>query len=253
MRDTIPLADPGPPAQVPDRPPDQVIAWERGPGVILDLDADDLVERARSSGTLLRLVPSVGDFIPSRAPAVEVWRVDSDGDTARPDGPPIDDRAVLRLIAVGIERTMSQDAMFGFRQLVDIAEKALSPAVNDPTTAVQSLQRLHDLLRRIAVRPQPTGVSTDADGTPRLIVPVPRWESFVRLACTEIRQYGAASVPVARRMRSMLEDLATIAPPERQAVVLDELARLDRAVTEVWSDPVALALARGDDIRGVGA
>ena len=77
---------------------------------------------------VLRLLHRVGDFVPSGAPAVEVWLVD--------------DRTVLGIVGVGVERTMTQDPMFGFRQLVDIAEKALSPAVNDPTTAVQALHRL---------------------------------------------------------------------------------------------------------------
>jgi uncharacterized membrane protein len=257
VRESIPLADPGPPPQVPDRPPDMVIAWERGPGVIVGYDADDLVAIARSSDVLLRLVHHVGDYVPSRAPALEVWRVDTgdgDGDgDGGPDGQPLDEAAVLRFIGAGIERTMTQDAMFGFRQLVDIAEKALSPAVNDPTTAVQALHRLHDLLRRIVTRPQPTGVSTDAAGTPRLIVPVAQWDDYLRLACSEIRQYGAASLQVARRMRAMLDDLMTVAPPERRPALHRELGLLDRAIDAAFDEPDLRALARGDDYQGVGA
>lgn len=253
VRQTIPLADPGPPPLVPDRPPDHVIAWERGPGVILDYDADDLVALARTSGALLRLVHHVGDYVPSGAPAVEVWLIDTNDDAGSDGNRPVDEAAVLRLVGTGIERTMTQDAMFGFRQLVDIAEKALSPAVNDPTTAVQALHRLHDLLRRIVTRPQPTGVSTDADGTPRLIVPVPLWDDYLRLACSEIRQYGAASLQVARRMRAMLDDLMTVAPPDRLPALHRELGLLDRAIDAAHDEPDLRALARGDDYQGIGA
>ena len=249
VRQEIPLADPGPPPRVPDRAPDRTIGWERGPGVVLGVDADDLVEHARAAGVVLRLLHRVGDFVPSGAPAVEVWQVD--------DGAPgvnaVDDRTVLGNVGVGVERTMTQDPMFGFRQLVDIAEKALSPAVNDPTTAVQALHRLHDLLRRILVRPQPTGVATDRAGTPRLIVPVPRWHDFLVLACSEIRQYGASSLPVARRMRAMLDDLATVAPVDRRAEVQRQLALLDRAIDAAYPDRETRALARSDDYQGVGA
>jgi uncharacterized membrane protein len=252
IRDTLPLADPGPPASVPDRPPDQLVTWERGPGVILDYDADDLVEVARSSGALLRCIHHVGEYVPSRAPAVEVWRVDAD-DAGGSPGRIVDERAVLRAVGTGIERTMAQDPVFGFRQLVDIAERALSPAVNDPTTAVQALHRLHDLLRRIATRPQPTGVATDASGVPRLIVPVPEWDDYVRLACTEIRQYGASSVQVARRMRTMLDDLLTVAGPEQAPVLEHELTLLDRAIDASVTDPDVRALARGEGYQGIGA
>jgi uncharacterized membrane protein len=251
-RATHPLADPGPPASVPDRPPDQVVTWERSPGVILDYDADDLVEVARSSGALLRCLHHVGEYVPSRAPAVEVWRIDADIRAGSP-GQVVDERAVLRAVGTGIERTMAHDPVFGFRQLVDIAERALSPAVNDPTTAVQALHRVHDLLRRIATRPQPTGVATDTGGMPRLIVPVPDWDDYVRLSCTEIRQYGGSSVQVARRMRTMLEDLLTVASPEQVPALEHELTLLDRAIDTGVTDPDVRALARGEGYQGIGA
>ena len=255
VRAEIPLADPGPPAQVPGRPPDRVVTWERGPGVILGIDADDVVRYAQAQGVLVRLSHRIGDYVPSGAPAFEVWWVGGDDGAARAElaRDELDESLLLTQVGVGIERTMTQDPMFGFRQLVDIAEKALSPAVNDPTTAVQALHRLHDLLRRILTRPQPTGVATDADGTPRLIVPVPRWEDYVLIACTEIRQYGAGSLPVARRMRAMLDDLDTVAPANRRPVLRHQLDLLDAAVDRHFTDPDSRALARGDDYQGIGA
>jgi uncharacterized membrane protein len=246
LSEMVPLAEPGPEPAIPDRPADQVLAWDRGPGVVLGYDEDDLVEIARSSGSLLRFVRQVGDYVPSRAPIIEVWHVD-DLHAA------VDARAVLRRIGSGIERTMAQDPMFGFRQLVDIAEKALSPAVNDPTTAVQSIDRLHDLLRRLATRPQPSGVHTDGDGVPRLIVPVPTWDDVVHLACDEIRHYGASSIQVVRRLRAMFDDLLTVVTPDRAAELHHQVALLDRAVDRSFADPDDRGAARHADHQGIGS
>jgi uncharacterized membrane protein len=214
--------------------------------VILGFDEDDLVEIARSSGAQLRLVRRVGDYVPSHAPVVEVWAVD---DTYTP----VATQAVLRRIGGGIERTMAQDPLFGFRQLVDIAEKALSPAVNDPTTAVQAIDRMHDLLRRIATRPQPTGTHVDAAGTVRLVVPVPAWYDVVGLACDEIRHYGASSIQVARRLRAMFDDLLTVTTPERAVVVREQIELLDRVVDRAFDDPHDRATARRADHQGIGS
>jgi uncharacterized membrane protein len=246
VREMMPLAEPVPLPDVPDRPPDQVVTWERGPAAILGYDEDDLVEIARASGAVLRFVRRVGDYVPSHAPVVEVWRTGS-------DHAPVDPVSVLRSVGGGIERTMEQDPMFGFRQLVDIAEKALSPAINDPTTAVQSIDRMHDLLRRIATRPEPTGAYHDADGTVRLIVPVPTWRDVVELACNEIRHYGASSMQVVRRLRAMFDDLLTVATAERAAVLHEQIELLDRAVERAYDDPHDRAAARRADHQGLGA
>lgn len=121
---------------------------------------------------------------------------------------------------------MHQDPAFGFRQLVDIAEKALSPGVNDPTTAVQAIDQLHDLLRELLFRHFPSGKYSDDDGNVRLIIPVPSWEVFLLLAVEEIRHYGAGSLQVSRRLRSMLEDLRSVAPGEYHQILDDELSTL---------------------------
>jgi uncharacterized membrane protein len=240
VRDAIPDGPPGPEPPPPDGPPDQVVTWDRGPAVLIGYDEDDLVELARQSGAQLRLVHRIGDYLPSGVPAVEVW------------GGPVDPRQVLRLLGGGIERTMTQDPMFGFRQLVDIAEKALSPALNDPTTAVQSIDRLHDLLRRIGTRPQPTGAHADADGEMRLVVPVPDWEDFVTLACDEIRHFGAPSLQAVRRLRAMLIDLATVVPPERRAVLDRQHGLLDHAADLAFAHESDRTAARAGDHQGLG-
>jgi len=122
---------------------------------------------------------------------------------------------------------MEQDLAFGFRQLVDIAERALSPAVNDPTTACQALDVLHDLLRRLAVRHLPSGRLHGADGSLRLIVPQYGFADFVDLAVQEIWHYGSDAAQVPSRLRAMLADLSTAGRPEYLPVLRQWAERID--------------------------
>ncbi len=185
-------------------------------GVLVSFDEQSLVALAKRRNIVLEIVPGVGQFIPRGAPVVRVL-----GD---PDA--LDRREVLGQIQIGAERTMRQDPTFGFRQLVDIAERALSPGVNDPTTAVEVIDHLHDLLRDMLGRDFPTGIHADPEGTVRLVVPTLSWHDFLRLAVEEIRHYGVNSLQVSRRLRTMLEDLRSVAPTEERSAIDHELALL---------------------------
>ena len=200
----------------PDREPDVVLTSERPPGTLVGVDPDDLVRLASTKGVRLRVLVKVGDYLPSGSPAVAVW-TDTPGQLA------ITSADVAPYIGLGHERTMSQDPAFGFRQLVDMAEKALSPAINDPTTAVQSIDRIHDLLRRLAMRPDAATDFHDEQGTSRLAVPAMVWSDYLDLAFDEIRHYGGASLQVQRRLRSAITDL--------EATVIDDPVRVDALVT----------------------
>ena len=134
---------------------------------------------------------------------------------------------LLAEVAQDTERTMEQDLAFGFRQLVDIAERALSPAVNDPTTACQALDVLHDLLRRLAVRHLPSGRLHGADGSLRLIVPQYGFADFVDLAIGEIWHYGSDAAQVPGRLSAMLADLSAAALPEYLPVLRQWADRID--------------------------
>jgi uncharacterized membrane protein len=142
--------------------------------------------------------------------------------------------------------------MFAFRILVDIALKALSPAINDPTTAVLALDQVHRLLRVVGTRRLSGDAIVDRRGTMRLVLRTPDWEDFVHMACREIRACGASSVQIARRMNAMLEELARLLPPHRRAAIEEERALLDRALAELYRYPEDLALARTADIQGLG-
>jgi uncharacterized membrane protein len=136
--------------------------------------------------------------------------------------------------------------------LVDIAERSLadSPFL-DPTTAVQAIDRLHDCLRQLARRPFPDGVHRDPAGVQRLVVPTMSWEAYVHLAFDEIRQVGAGSPQVARRLRAALEDLRAYALPERVAVIDEQLALLDEEIRRVVPD-AELAYSLASDPQGIG-
>jgi uncharacterized membrane protein len=115
----------------------------------------------------------------------------------------------------GHERTFEQDPLMGLRLLADIALRALSPAVNDPTTAVQALDAVDSLLRPLATRALDVGRINDAHGTLRVVVPMPEWEDFVAVALDELIPLSAGSVHVHARIERLLEELLELAPPER--------------------------------------
>ena len=154
---------------------------------------------------------------------------------------------------MGPERTIEQDATFAFRIIVDIAIKALSKAINDPTTAVLAIDQLHRLLRAVGRRHLHDDVIRDNAGNPRVFFRTPDWEDFVQLACREIRFYGAENFQVARRLRAMLENLEQVLPPARGPALLKELDLLDQTMVRLNMLPDDLALARTPDLQGLGA
>jgi uncharacterized membrane protein len=168
--------------------------------------------------------------------------------------PAADAESRLRsMIALGIERTIEQDPAFAVRIMVDIAIRALSPAVNDPTTAVQVLDHLEDLLRQVGqIDLSDLQDEAVAEVDVGLVIPVRRWTDYLTLSVTEIREYGGRSIQVVRRLRAMLESLGEAVLPEHRAAVLDELVRLDSVVAARWGDTVDLDLAGAADRQGIG-
>jgi uncharacterized membrane protein len=229
----VPLGAPGEPSRV---------VPSRDTGVVLAFDLDGLVALARSAGCVVELVPQVGDFV-ARGDAL--FRLHAGGGE-------LSDGALQGSVAIGPERTLEQDPQFAFRIIVDIASKALSPAINDPTTGVLALDQIHRLLATVARQELDTGRVTDEKGDLRLAFRTPDWEDFLSLSVTEIRQFGRESIQVVRRMRALLESLARLVPPHRLALVQAELALLDRGVKEDFRDPEDQLRAIGSDSLGVG-
>lgn len=209
----------GPRAAFPGARDEPVVAIVVAPrsGVLTGIDPDRLVGLARAEGVTLRIDLRPGDFVPEGGPLVEVLGTGS-----------ADAGQVSAAITISSDRDMQQDVAFGLRQLVDIAERALSPGVNDPTTAVQALDQVHDLLRRLARRRLPDGLHRDHDGRVRLVTPPEEFSDYLDLALEEIDQYGAEVLQVQRRIDLLLADLALAARPEHRAAIERWRARRDR-------------------------
>ncbi len=153
------------------------------PRTIARLDVGSLVALARQAGGTIVMACAVGDTLVEGAVLLRVH------DAATP----LPEEALLRAVRLGRERTFEQDPKYPIRLLVDIAIKALSPAINDPTTAVQTIDQLEDLLRRLGASELDAGYAVDENGALRLVFPTPTWEDYLTLAFDEIRQFGSSS------------------------------------------------------------
>ena len=211
-------------------------------GVVLAFDRRGLVSRAESSNCVLALVPQVGDFIAAGDP---LFRIYEGGEDLSAD-------ALRNSVAMGQERTLEQDPTYAFRIIVDIASKALSPAINDPTTAVLAIDQIHHLLRTVGSRSLGDGREVDRRGQLRFVYRTPDWEDFVHLAVTEIRQYGRDSIQIMRRLRAMLENLIETLPEKRAPLLRLEMSLLQASARRIFLDLYDQELAETGDLQGMG-
>jgi len=130
--------------------------------------------------------------------------------------------------------------------------QGLSPAINDPTTAVQAIDRIQHLLLCLAGRQMDNGHACDAAGNLRLVYGTPNWPDFVALAVDEIRHFGAGSLQVIRRLRAMLERLCESVPEPRRPPLRAELALLGKAVQRTFVDEEDRRRAMEADYQGIG-
>jgi len=230
-----------PPDELVDQEPGRIVTFTGSPGVLQGVRIGTLVRRARRNDTVIRLLPRVGDFVAAGTPVFELS-----------GSPRLSEKRLMRTLDVGAERTMFQDVAFGLRQLVDIAIRALSPAVNDPTTAVQSLDRVHIIMCQLASLPLGPLVHRDRRRAPRVIGAQADWSACDDLAFTEIRICGAHSPQVTRRLAAILDDLATRVSPDRLAVVDLHRALLAAAVDDAVSTDDLRAFALTPDRQGIG-
>jgi len=233
--------NPNPPA-APPQSPRRVVPNGNRSQIALAVDIDTLMREARRTRGIIEFAPQVGDFVSAGEPLFILYGGAVDAD----------DQRLLTSVALGPERTMEQDPLFGFRILVDIALKALSPAINDPTTAVCAIDQIHRLLRLVGKRRLGREVIQDGLGQARVIYRTPNWEDFVHISCNEIRFCGANNTQIARRLRALLENLMTTLPAHRTKALSDELDRLDQMLKTFFPIPADLALARMADSQGLG-
>jgi uncharacterized membrane protein len=224
------------------REPSRLIEHLGASGTFLAFGAAELVGAAQRADCVIVLIPQVGDFVAHGDPLFRIYPADRNLDAA----------SLSQMVAFGPERTMEQDPAFAFRIMVDIASKALSPAINDPTTAVLALDQLHRDLLHLGRKQLASGSVADGRGRLRLVYPTPQWEDFVALAVSEIRHFGANSIQVARRLRAMLEHLAGALPEPRVPPLREELAMLEGAIERAFPEAKDRERAQIGDLQGIG-
>ena len=212
-------------------------------GAVKAVDRARLVALAADADCVVHVLPAIGTFVPAGSPLV---RIDGDMSAAAR-------RDILDAISLGLERTLDEDVAYGFRMLVDVAERSLSDSpFLDPTTAVQAIDRLHDGLRHLAVRVIAGGDCRDAVGRLRVTMPAMSWDDYVHLAFDEIRLAGAQSPQVTRRLVSAIEDLRSVVPDDRRPVLDEQLDLLEQAVRSAPITERDIDIALSPDPQGIG-
>jgi uncharacterized membrane protein len=213
------------------------------PSKVQTINIPALVGIASSAGCIIEMAAAVGDAVVDSTPILRIFGCNSQ----------LQEAPLRRAIQLGDERTFQQDPKYAIRLLVDIAIKALSPAVNDPTTAVQALDQIEDLLIRLSRRRLEQGAFRDGQDRLRLLVIFPTWEDFLALAFDEIRFYGATSIQVMRRMNALVSELLSIVPEERGPALRYWRDRLQSTVVGAFRDREDILDASHEDRQGLGS
>jgi uncharacterized membrane protein len=222
-------------------PHTQILTHRGEPRTVQAIDVVRLTQLAEAHDGVVEMLVEVGDAVVESTLLLHVFAPQT-----------IDIRALGNAVTLGDERTFDQDPKYAIRLLVDIAIKALSPAVNDPTTAVQVLDQIQDLLLRLGRRRLEIGEFRDNAGKLRLLVIFPTWEDFLRLAFDEIQFYGASSVQVMRRLKALINDLIAALPEERRAALRYWEQRVIATVARSFPDMDEKLEASVEDRQGLG-
>jgi uncharacterized membrane protein len=229
--------------EMPLSPYLQTVLHHGHPRIVQTIDIRGLMEIASRNGCLIDLLASVGDAVLDSTPILQVIGASA----------PLPEMSLRPAVELGWERTFDQDPKYAIRLLVDIGIKALSPAINDPTTAVQALDQIEDLLIRLGRRRLEIGVFRDEQDKVRVLVGFPEWEDFLCLAFAEIRFYGATNVQVMRRMRALVAELISLLPEERRPALREWQDRLRSTVERSFSDQRDKLEASMEDRQGLGS
>jgi uncharacterized membrane protein len=250
-------------APAPDRPDDARVVLARRSGFVTGIERDRMIAAAREHGALVRELRQVGASVIEGSPLAEWWpasgeprrsATDAAGDRVEVADRSALESAIVEAYQVGYERTSPQDIGFGLRQLADIAAKALSPGVNDPTTAVHALSHIAALLGDLAELPGAPAAYADEDGTARVIPVRHDFAELVEVGVQQVRRYGAADPDVAARLFALIEDVARrTTRPEQRAVLELQLDRLVSSVAAADYDAHERAgfARRAEDARDV--
>jgi uncharacterized membrane protein len=207
----IPCPDAAPP--LPDQlnlPAATIYAAESG--YVQFFEPQDLLAIAVSSNLILRLEHAAGEYVLAGAPIVSVWPAEVlTGEVAR---------AIQQAVVLGRERSLVQDVLLGVRHLADIALRALSPAINDPTTALDCINALGTLLARLIHREPVSPYRCDANGTLRVIAHKATFDQVLDEAFSQIYQYGAHDVFILTRLIEVCGELGYVTKDLAERVTL---------------------------------
>ena len=209
--------------------------------LLIGVDRARLVGAARDADAVIELTAPIGSHVGDDAPILLIR-----------GGSTVDSTALRRALTFADGRRIREDPAFAIRCAVDVAIRALSPAVNDPTSAVEGLDALEAMLLHVGHRPLQSSALEDDDGQVRLLLPSPDWDELVDLALTEIRWYGADAPQVARRMTALLDRLTDSLPAERHGVLIRQRHALELSLARIYHDPAELAFAGTADDMGIG-
>jgi uncharacterized membrane protein len=218
----------------PPCPPEMLaVVAAREAGYLQAVQADTLVEVAEGCRVTIRMELHVGAFaIPGKVLA-SVWPAHLLDERA--------ERIVREAFVLGLERTPEQDVEFGIIEISDIAVRALSPGINDPTTAMLCIDRLTQVLAALSARCPPDLVRTGGDGSVRLIARGTTFERAAGLAFDQIRHYGGSNPAIAKKLLNAVLDLAGEATPRDQVVLTSHAEAVVRVARRAVEDPAALA------------
>lgn len=213
------------------------------PRYLVDVDVAALLSLARDANAVIRVPVSFGDSITVGTTIALVEEANV----------PIPEDRIRRAIVLGRDRSLEVSPKSAIRLLVDIAIRALSPAINDPTTAVRSLDQIEDLLVRLGNAPLENGTVADQSGKVRVVYTTPTWEEYLDLALAEIQLYGAGAIQIQRRLAALLALLRASVPAKRHEAI-DRIAQERMHVVERAFDGDAWARDRaaGLDRQGLG-
>jgi uncharacterized membrane protein len=237
----------GPTDPAPTPPPHASMLLAQSSGFLVRVDEDELLACAAKHDIFCVLDAQPGASVVAGTPIGSIWS---------PTGPlPPDDAGQLRrcigkAMHIGFERTAAQDVGYGLRQLTDVANKALSPGINDPTTAVHALGHISAVLCELADRELGSVMLHDDAGYVRVVLRRPDLADLLDLAITQPRRYGCSDPQVMMRLFRLLEEVAWhAATPDQRGVVAGHLGRLDATVRGADFDDTDVEQLQGAHAR----
>jgi uncharacterized membrane protein len=204
-------------------------------GYLQSIDRESLVRLAQKYDVVIRVEPMIGDFV---LEASALFSVGSTTVQARREQIGDLTRELLDTIEIGVERTLLDDPLFGIRQLVDIALKAVSPGINDPTTAVNAVDYLSNLLTQAARQGDAATRFQDENGQVRVLLRPPTLAGMLELTFHELRRYTRDDPTLTERLLNALTEIARATDvAQRHALVWQHAVLISRSVDANIQEP----------------